>query len=179
MKISFVSRGTLLITLFSLIGILALQFLPNSKQFFILDGISHFTSWKWYISNFTYIFGHIDSLHLVGNLSIILLLGPLIELKYGTQQLLIMTFVTALLTAILHTLLWDNGLLGASGIAFMYIVLSSLLNSRGKEIPFTFILIVLFYLGQEIYSSFQKDNISHFAHLFGGAMGAFWGFYRK
>ena len=179
MKISFVSRGTLLITLFSLIGMLALQFLPTSKQFFILDGNSHFTSWKWYISNFTYIFGHLDSLHLVGNLSIILLLGPLIELKYGTKKLLIMTFFTALLTAILHTLLWDNGLLGASGIAFMYIVLSSLLNSRGNEIPFTFILIVLLYLGQEINSSFQKDNISHFAHLFGGAMGAFWGFFRK
>jgi GlpG protein len=95
------------------------------------------------------------------------------------KQMLLMTLVTALLTAILHTLLWDNGLLGASGIAFMYIVLTSLLNSRGKEIPFTFILIVLLYLGQEIYSSFQKDNISHFAHLFGGAMGAFWGFYRK
>ena len=179
MKISFVSRGTLLISLFSLIGMITLKVFPTSSQFFILDGNSHFTSWKWYLSNFTYIFGHIDSLHLIGNLSIILLLGPLIELKFGMKKMLLMTLVTALLTAILHTLLWDNGLLGASGIAFMYIVLTSLLNSRGKEIPFTFILIVLLYLGQEIYSSFQKDNISHFAHLFGGAMGAFWGFYRK
>jgi GlpG protein len=179
MKISFVSRGTLLIALLSLVGMITLKVFPTSSQFFILDGNSHFTSWKWYFSNFTYIFGHIDSLHLIGNLSIILLLGPLIELKFGMKQMLLMTLVTALLTAILHTLLWDNGLLGASGIAFMYIVLTSLLNSRGKEIPFTFILIVLLYLGQEIYSSFQKDNISHFAHLFGGAMGAFWGFYRK
>jgi hypothetical protein len=32
---------------------------------------------------------------------------------------------------------------------------------------------------QEIYSSFKNDQISHFAHLFGGAMGAFWGFYRS
>ena len=167
MKISFVSRGTLLISLFSLIGMIALKIFPNSSQFLILDGNCHLTSWKWYLSNFTYIFGHVDTLHLVGNLSIILLLGPLIELKYGTKRMLIMTLSTAGLTAILHTLLWDNGLLGA------------LLNSRGNEIPFTFILIVLLYLGQEIYSSFQKDNISHFAHLFGGAMGAFWGFFRK
>ena len=179
MKISFVSRGTLLISLFSLIGMIALKVYPSSSQFFILDGNCHFTSWKWYLSNFTYIFGHIDTIHLVGNLSIILLLGPLIELKYGTKRMLIMTMVTAGFTALLHTLLWDNGLLGASGIAFMYIILSSLLNSRGREIPFTFILIVLLYLGQEIYSSFQKDNISHFAHLFGGAMGAFWGLFRK
>jgi GlpG protein len=61
----------------------------------------------------------------------------------------------------------------------MYIVLVTLLNAKGKEIPLTFILVVLLYLGQEIYSSFQKDEISHFAHLFGGAMGAFWGYYKK
>ena len=150
MKISFVSRGTLLISLFSLIGMIALKIFPNSSQFLILDGNCHLTSWKWYLSNFTYIFGHVDTLHLVGNLSIILLLGPLIELKYGTKRMLIMTLSTAGLTAILHTLLWDNGLLGASGIAFMYIVLSSLLNSRGKEIPFTFILIVLFFIKLKI-----------------------------
>jgi GlpG protein len=91
MKISFVSRGTLLISLFSIIGMIALKIFPNSSQFLILDGICHLTSWKWYLSNFTYIFGQVDTLHLVGNLSIILLLGPLIELKYGTKRMLIMT----------------------------------------------------------------------------------------
>ena len=90
-----------------------------------------------------------------------------------------MVVSTAILTAILHTLLWDNGLIGASGIAFMLIVVTSLLNTRGKDIPITFILVVLLFLGQEIYSSFKNDQSSHFAHLFGGAMGAFWGFYRS
>ncbi len=179
MKLTFASPGTLLFVLFSLCGWFTVKYFTASNQFFILDGRAHFNSISWYISNFTYVFGHQSFLHLVGNLSLILLLGPLIELKFGTKKLVIMTVITAILTAILHTLLWDNGLMGASGIAFMYIVLSSLLGSKGKEIPFTFILIIFLYLGQEINSSFQQDSISHFAHLFGGAMGAFWGFYQK
>jgi membrane associated rhomboid family serine protease len=112
-------------------------------------------------------------------MSILLLLGPIIELKYGFNQLISMTVLTAVLTGILHTILWDNGLLGCSGIVFMFIVLVTLLNAKGKELPFNFILVVLLYLGQEIYSSLQKDEISHFAHLFGGAMGVFWGYYKR
>ena len=179
MKISFVSRGTLLICGLACFGLLILNIIPSSSYLFKLDGNANFTSLSWYLSTIGYVFGHADVVHLVGNLSIILLLGPLIELKFGTQKMLVMTLITALLTGLVHTLLWDNFICGASGIAFMYIVLSSLLNSRGKEIPFPFILIVILFLGKEIYLSLQDDNISHFAHLFGGAMGAFWGFYRK
>ena len=62
---------------------------------------------------------------------------------------------------------------------FMYIVLSTLLNIRNREIPFTFILVVVLYFGMEVLSSLKDTQISHFAHLFGGAMGAFWGFYRR
>ena len=151
----------------------------ESGSIFILNGDFQESSPVWYISTLTYIFGHADFEHVIGNLSIILLLGPLVELKFGWQKFSLMVLSTAILTAILHTLLWDNGLIGASGIAFMLIVVTSLLNTRGKDIPITFILVVLLFLGQEIYSSFKNDQISHFAHLFGGAMGAFWGFYRS
>jgi hypothetical protein len=49
-------------------------------------------------------------------LSIILLLGPLVELKFGWQKFTLMVVSTAILTAILHTLLWDNGLIGARSV---------------------------------------------------------------
>jgi len=179
MKLSFVSKGTLLICGLSCLALFLLTIIPSSSYLFKLDGNADFTSLLWYLSTVGYVFGHVDLVHLVGNISIILLLGPLIELKFGTKKMLIMTLITAILTGLVHALLWDNRLLGASGIAFMYIVLSSLLDTRGKEIPFTFILIIVLFLGKEIYSSQQNDNISHFAHLFGGAMGAFWGLYRK
>lgn len=179
MKITFQAKGTLLVAFLCLIGLLSLKFIPASSNIFILNGDFQHGSWQWYLSTLFYMFGHADLQHFVGNMAIVLLLGPIIELKYGHKQLLVMTAITALVTAVFHTLLWDNGLLGCSGIAFMYIVLVTLLNAKGKEIPFTFILVVFLYLGQEIYSSFQQDQISHFAHLFGGAMGAFWGYYKK
>jgi GlpG protein len=112
-------------------------------------------------------------------MSLLLILGPIIELKYGTQRFLLMSAITALATGLLHTLLWDNHLLGFSGLVFMFIVLSTLLNIRNREIPLTFILVVVLYFGMEILSSLQETQISHFAHLFGGAMGAFWGFNRR
>ncbi len=179
MKITFQAKGTLIIALLSLIGLILLKILPKTQNVFILNGDFQHGSWQWYFSTLFYIFGHADLQHFVGNMAIVLLLGPIIELKYGYKSLLVMSGITAVVTAILHTLLWDNGLLGCSGIAFMFIVLVTLLNAKGKEIPFTFILVVLLYLGQEIYSSFKQDQISHFAHLFGGAMGAFWGYYKK
>lgn len=179
MKITFDSKATLTLAVLSILGLFFVNTGADSNSIFVLNGDFQPEKLGWYISTLTYIFGHSDFEHIVGNLSIILLLGPLVELKFGWQKFTIMVVSTAFLTAVLHTLLWDNGLIGASGIAFMLIVVTSLLNTRGKDIPITFILVVLLFLGQEIYSSFKNDQISHFAHLFGGAMGAFWGFYRS
>jgi len=181
MKITFEARVTLVLTAMSVLGLFFVQ--GNLEHYepsvFILDGRMQSNSATWYLSTIGYIFGHADLSHVVGNLSIILLLGPLVELRFGWQKFAGMIVSTAILTALLHTLLWDSKLVGASGIAFMLIVVSTLLNSKGKDIPITFILVVLLYLGQEIYASFQESQISHFAHLFGGAMGAFWGFYKR
>lgn len=151
----------------------------SMSQLFMLNGDAQFDNWMWYVSLLTYVFGHSSIEHLLGNMSLLLILGPIIELKFGTQRFVMMSIITAIVTGVLHTLLWDNHLLGFSGLVFMYIVLSTLLNIRNREIPFTFILVVVLYFGMEILSSLKETQISHFAHLFGGAMGAFWGFYRK
>jgi len=177
MKITFNAKATLTFAIFSLIGLFFVN--STSTNIFVLNGDFQPDSATWYISTFTYIFGHSDLEHVVENLALILLLGPLVELKFGWKKFALMIVSTAILTGILHALLWDNDLVGASGISFMLIVVSSLLSAKGKEIPITFILVVLLYLGQEIYTSFENKEVSHFAHLFGGAMGAFWGFYKS
>ncbi len=112
----------------------------------------------------------------MGNISIILLLGPIVERRYGTKRLFFMVSATGFVTAIVHILLWDHTLLGASGIVFMLIVLSSMVEIRGKEIPFTFLLIVLLYIGKEIVAALSEDQISQFAHIAGGVMGMVFGF---
>ncbi|MEM7659918.1 MAG: rhomboid family intramembrane serine protease [Bacteroidota bacterium] len=114
--------------------------------------------------------------HLVGNFSFILLLGPILEEKYGSKNLLLMMVVTALVTGILQVLFFDSGLLGASGIVFMMILLSSFTNTQ-TGIPLTFLLVLILYLGKEIQQSFQDNQISEFAHIIGGILGAVFGFF--
>jgi membrane associated rhomboid family serine protease len=127
----------------------------------------------------SHVAGHISLEHLMGNMTFILLLGPIIEERYGSSRTLVMILVTALLTAIANIFLFNTGLLGASGIVFMLIILVSITNVNNGEIPITFILVALLFIGKEVLSSFSKDNVSNFAHIFGGICGSFFGFKRN
>jgi membrane associated rhomboid family serine protease len=127
----------------------------------------------------SHVAGHASLEHLMGNMTFILLLGPIIEERYGSSRTLVMIIVTALLTAIANIFLFDTGLLGASGIVFMLIILVSITNVNNGEIPITFILVALLFIGKEVLSSFSKDNVSNFAHIFGGICGSFFGFKRR
>lgn len=110
---------------------------------------------------------------------IILLVGPLLEEKHGIGKLLEMIFITAVSTALLNAFLFSNSLIGGSGIAFMLILLSSFSNIKSKEIPLTFIIIAVLFIGSEILSTLKTDQISQFSHLAGGFVGAGYGFIRN
>ena len=58
----------------------------------------------------------------------------------------------------------------------MLILLTSLVNFKSGEIPLTFILIILVYIGKEVLGTFEDDNISHTTHIIGGVVGAAFGF---
>lgn len=122
--------------------------------------------------------GHAGWDHLIGNFAFILLLGPNLEERHGSPSLLFMIFVTALVTGILNVLFLSTGLLGASGIVFMMIVLSSFTNFRRGELPITFILIVLLYVAREVVNALQENTISEFAHILGGILGSLFGLFR-
>ncbi len=110
---------------------------------------------------------------------IILLIGPLLEEKYGSGKLFEMILITAIATGLLNAFLFSNSLIGGSGIAFMLIVLGSFSNIRSKEIPLTFIIIAALFIGSEVTSSLKIDQISQFSHLAGGLIGAGYGFIRS
>lgn len=144
-----------------------------------------FSSWSTSIFNpltyvrfVTHIFGHDSLSHLINNFLYILLIGPMIEEKYGSMNLLIMILVTALVIGILNSLFTNKRILGASGIVFMLIVLSSFVNIEAGKIPITLVLICLFYIINEIRDGlFKKDNVSHLGHLLGALCGVIFGFY--
>ena len=125
---------------------------------------------------FTYVLGHASIDHLLGNLTFILLLGPIMEEKSGSGNMLIMILATALITAIINISFFSTGLWGASGIVFMLIILVSFANVKDGEIPVSFILVVLLFIGKEILHSLQADQVSQFAHILGGVCGGFFGF---
>ena len=54
------------------------------------------------ITLFTHVIGHASLEHLIGNLTFILLLGPIIEEKYGDRRTLVMMLMTALITGLLN-----------------------------------------------------------------------------
>lgn len=132
-----------------------------------------------YVRLFTHIFGHANWSHFMNNFLYILLIGPMIEEKYGSKNLIIMMLVTAGVTGLLNSILSKNKMiLGASGIVFMMIVLSSFVNIESGKIPVTLILICIFYIVNEIILGiFKKDNISHMGHLIGALAGFVFGFY--
>lgn len=131
------------------------------------------------IRMFTHVLGHSDWNHLLSNLTFILLLGPLLEEKYGSQQLFIMILITAFATALFNTILFSTGLLGASGIVFMMILLSSFSNFKHGEIPLTFIIVSSLFIGKELIAGFQSDNIAQSAHIIGGFTGSAFGYLFK
>lgn len=131
-----------------------------------------------YIRFIGHIFGHANFEHFMGNIMLILVIGPLLEEKYGKRNLIIVILVTALITGIINFVFFPNiQLLGASGVVFAFILLSSFTHFKEGKIPLTFILVAVIYIGQEIYSGFfVNDNISNLTHIAGGIVGSGFGF---
>jgi membrane associated rhomboid family serine protease len=179
-KIQYNAPVTLTFALASL-GALLLASLTNGHTTALLFSVyrTSFADPLAYVRIFTHVLGHADAEHYFSNIFLFLLLAPIIEEKYGSKSLLLMILVTAFATGALNLLLFPRtALLGASGIVFMLIILSSLTNLQGKGIPLTFVLVAIFYIGQEIVNGlFVKDNVSQLAHIAGGICGAVIGFY--
>ena len=131
-----------------------------------------------YVRFFTHVLGHSGYSHYMSNMLLLLLVGPGLEEKYGSRNLLTTIAVTAFATGMVPFLLFPHSaLLGASGVVFMMIVLSSFTEMKKGGIPLTMLLVVALYLGSEIADGLTRtDNVSHLTHIVGGVCGIFFGF---
>ncbi len=131
-----------------------------------------------YLRCVCHVFGHVDFSHLMSNMLYVLILGPMLEEKYGTANMIIVMLATALVTGLLNLLLFPGvRLLGASGIVFAMILLSSITVTEDGAIPLTFILVAALYIGQQVYEGlFLRDNVSQLTHIAGGVVGSVLGF---
>lgn len=131
-----------------------------------------------YVRMICHVFGHVGWQHFIGNIMMILVVGPLLEEKYGSFNVAIVMFTTAVITGFLHFALFPNvQLLGASGIVFAFILMASITSLQEGKIPVTFILVAVIYIGGEVIDGiFVRNDISNLTHIVGGAIGAVLGF---
>ena len=131
-----------------------------------------------YVRFIGHVFGHANWSHFIGNIMMILIVGPLLEEKYGSIDMLFVILATALVTGLANYFFFPQyRVLGASGVVFALILLSSITSFKDGSIPLTFILVAALYIGGEVYSAlFVTDNVSNFSHIVGGLVGAALGF---
>jgi membrane associated rhomboid family serine protease len=180
-RIKYNSPVILTFTIISFI-VLVLGYITERGSTYLLFSVyrSSLADVFFYIRLFGHVLGHADWAHYFNNFLIILLIGPMLEEKYGSKSMVIMISITALVTGVFNLLLFNTALLGASGIVFMMILLGSFVNIERGKIPVTFIVVVGIFIGREIIDGlFTKDNISQLTHIAGGICGAFFGFKTK
>lgn len=131
-----------------------------------------------YFRLISHVLGHVDFQHWFYNISLILVIGSMLEEKYGSLIIFECILFTAFVTGLINILFFPTALLGASGVVFMMIVLGSISGIKEDgEIPLSFILVLIMYIGKEIYEGiYFNDNISQITHIIGGLSGGLLGF---
>lgn len=178
-RITFNSPVVLSFVLMSL-GVMVLNYLTAgvSNRLLFMTYHSSLASPLTYVRFFTHVLGHQGWSHYIGNMMYLLLLGPMLEEKYGSRAIIEVILITGLVTGIVTWLIFPNiALCGASGVVFAFIMMTSFTSFKEGEIPVTVILVAVIYIGQQIYEGlFVQDNISNMAHILGGIVGAVAGY---
>lgn len=143
----------------------------TTAALFSLPGTFDPANIVFYLRLVLYPAGHSGWEHFLTNFTLILLIGPLLEEKYGSLTLLAFSAITAVVTGLVHLVLFDSALLGASGVLFMMIILTSLVRVEKNSLPLTFLLVAILFLGGQFLQIFQEDRISQLAHILGGLCG--------
>lgn len=177
-KLNYNAPVTLTFALISLFALLLSEITNGStNSLLFMTYKDEWTNPLMYVRLFTHVLGHANWSHYMNNMLLILLLGPILEEKYGSKNLLEMIAITAFITGIANNLLFPHtALLGASGIVFMFIILASAVNFKNGTIPITFLLIFIMYVGGELIDAITvRDNVSQLGHILGGTCGGLYG----
>ena len=131
-----------------------------------------------YVRAVGYIFGHVSWQHFMNNMALLLVTGPMLEEKYGSQNLIVVILITALTASLVNAVFFPGtAIIGASGVVYCFILLSSFGSAKEGTLPLTFILAALIYIGGQIIDSFLiGGDISYMGHIAGAVVGSFLGY---
>jgi GlpG protein len=170
------------------VHVLTAHGLPDlTKDYFALWPWAYSSPWHFmfYPRLVSHVLGHGGWEHLMGNLTLIIVVGPACEVDYGPRMLSFIILVTALVTSIFHYIFAPKFamLMGASGVAFMLIMLNSLRDHEAGKIRVSFMVLVALWVWKECVGFVSNnmfghsDGVSHLAHMFGAIVGGFAGFF--
>ncbi len=150
-----------------------------NSAFLICQGHPNLLNPLTYVRALLHVVGHANWDHLFNNMILFLLVGPAVEERYGSSNLVIMIVCNAIITAIINGIFFSTGIIGASGVVFMMVILSAFTNMQKGKIPITLVLVSLMYLGREIFNAISSpnDGISQMGHIVGGIVGLLFGIY--
>lgn len=178
-KVSFNSPAVLWFAIVCLI-VLVVQYITDDLATYYLFSVYRSSLFDplTYVRFFGHALGHADLEHYMGNMMTLLIVGPLLEEKYGSKSIVLVMVVTAFVTGVVNFIFCPDAMtLGASGIVFAFILLSSLTCMKEGEIPLTFILVAILYLGEQVLEAvLVESNISNISHIVGGVCGCILGY---
>ena len=143
-----------------------------------------------YIKIFTHVFGESSPSSLLINLSFILLLGPVLEERYGSPLVALEIAVVALVSGVLNACCVPLSLNGSSSVVFSMLLLACVASLNKKELPVSFVLVFVLYLVYVMYAAvknnpslsanafaaFFKANLQTFTNLAASVCGMLFGF---
>ncbi|MCQ2240174.1 MAG: O-antigen polysaccharide polymerase Wzy [Treponema sp.] len=121
---------------------------------------------------------------LFSNLIVILLLGQILEERYGSVMLGLMMFISTLISGVLTACISTVPLTGAGCIIFMMAVLVSLTELTKKRIPLSCLLVFVLFLSFEIFrntkgaegTDIMQKTCGVLIEMIGGICGSIFGF---
>lgn len=110
-----------------------------------------------------FVFGSKNFLNLLFSLAFILPFGALMEERYGSPAVILMTALSSFVAGVLNACLLPQNLCGAASVALMLILLSSITSLAKNEIPLSSLLTLAICVSGNLYLSAIDGGLTRFA----------------
>jgi membrane associated rhomboid family serine protease len=155
------------------------QVFPDLYSYFVLSGDS-VLAMPWTL--ITSIFMHSDWNHLYGNMFALAVFGSLFEKQAGSRNFLIVFFAGGILAGLVGMLFYPS-LLGASGAIMAVMGCFAIFRPRSVVfvlgVPMPVMAALFVWTGFDLAGVFYPDNVAHYSHLAGMALGAAYGLWLR
>ncbi len=139
---------------------------------------SSFSDYLTYPRAVLHVLGNTSLTTCTGNIIVMLVVGPAAEERFGSAKVFFAVLLTAIAGALIMWFLFpESTIMGASGVLFCMMLLTSFASMRGGAIPITLILVIILYLGSEILQAVTGTaGLQELTHIAGGVVGLVLGF---